>query len=113
MVADSESVVTSEVSMMPYVNIDQICGRCERPVRSMRTYTGRSVIFDAEALPVGLDPDHEGWVPGLWKMDGRRWLALAPLALYGHAKKSRVTHVVLPHRCPVYLAAVAERSAVG
>ncbi len=103
--AESETPAThSGVTLLPYVHDEQLCGTCEQVVQIMRTYLGRSLSFEPHAVPRDLDVNHEGWVPGVWQIKGRRDVALAPLSHYGRDKRERVTHVVLPHRCRPYMA---------
>jgi hypothetical protein len=76
------------------------CPVCHEAIHWMPTYLSRRLrCFEARAVPRELDTDDEGWVPGLFLVDGVHQLLLAPIAHHPDDKARRAQHVLLPHVC--------------
>lgn len=91
----------------------KLCAHCDRLLMWMYTRFGGKIPFDAVLLPKELDADSEGWLPGMWDVRGRKRMAMAPVIHYGRAKRDRVTHVAMIHKCEQYLAATQAKEATA
>jgi hypothetical protein len=88
----------------------QPCPYCRRPITWMYTHCGGQLPFDADLLPAELDLLGEGWLPGVFNINGRYRMVMAPVTQYTREKRRRVGHVATVHNCP-YRAAVEVLSA--
>ncbi len=84
------------------------CGLCNEPVQWMSTKFGKRMLFDLMPVPVAMDTEQEGRIPGRWPVSRTATrMLLAPVAHYSREKRSRIKHVVLLHKCVIIQQATA------
>lgn len=112
MVTDSIPAVTqSQERQFFEITRAKPCAYCKDDIHWMLTRYGTRMPFDAALLPAEYLAHGVGWIPGLWPLNGREKLVMAPHEHYGLAKRARVTHVATLHQCRGHLAARKARAA--